>query len=115
MKKNILKLSIILLLIAISNYYSAYITIFVDGLMLRYEFESKSGDFKYIAIPAKGQDVELMERHYDMYLKKNLDKKREKIYRTFRANPLKFWKWYFYLNSDLYNYPYKKTNTNTNE
>ena len=106
MKKTILSATIIAL-IAVSNYYSGYIRLYVDGLNPLYKFENESGDFRFTAIPAKGLNVKVMENSYNMYLKENPDKKNEKIYRTFRSNTLKFWNWYYYSVSDLYKYEYK--------
>jgi len=107
MKKLVFTI-IIFAIIAVSNYYSGYIIFRTEGLFQYYHFQSESGDFQFRAMPSKGRDLEMMERRYQSFLEKNPDKKREKIYRTFRANPLKFWKWYYYLTDKMYQFDYKK-------
>ena len=106
-KRNFLKSIIILAIIGISNYYSNVIRLYTEGLNTTYYFETKSGDFQYLTRPGKGNGLDALELKYQTYVKKKGIKK-EKLYRTFRMNLFKFWNWYYYTQSDLYKYEYKK-------
>jgi len=53
----------------------------------------------------------MMMRQYESHLKSK-GTEREKIYRTFRMNPLKFWKWNNYSKNELYQYDYKRRRKN---
>lgn len=98
----------ILIMVGISNYFSAYINVYTEGIGKQYHFESESGDFECNVIPSKSRDVDLMIRQYENHLQQAGTQK-ETLYRTFKPNPLKIWNWYRYLNNPLYQYEYKRS------
>ncbi len=97
------------LLIFYSNKYSSYIKVYTEGLFVSYHFETKDCQFRFMIIPSKGRDIQLMEKKFEDYIKdNNLSKDNVILYRTFRRNPLKFWLWHEYYNHDIYmKYDYK--------
>lgn len=105
--RKLLGVFLILVIIAVSNYYSAYINIFTEGIGKEYHFETESGEFQFTAMPSKGRDTKMMMRQYENHLKKEGTEK-ETIKRTFKGNPLEFWNWYKYSTSELYQYEYKR-------
>jgi hypothetical protein len=71
-----------------------------------YYYSSADGGFAFGEFPAKGLDLNVMERQWALYRMKKqpLD---TNIYRNFAINPLKFWLWKDYLLHERYKYPYK--------
>ncbi|MGZ5244221.1 MAG: hypothetical protein ACXWEY_12065 [Bacteroidia bacterium] len=107
MKKGVFIIGVLLVL-AFSNYFAGIINIFTGDLMASYKYETQNEEFEFIAIPAKGRDIEMMKRQFAAFKTENPELKDLKIYRTFIRNPLRFWKWYEYLTNEKYNYDYKK-------
>lgn len=106
-KLKIVALIAIAGIIVISNIYPTYFVLRIDGIFPHYNFQSENGDFKFTAIPAKGRDIDMMNRKYDRYVNKHGIKKGE-LYRTFRVNPFKFWNWYHYATNEYYQYKFKR-------
>lgn len=82
-----------------------------------YHYTTKDGNFQFDALPAKGGDIDIMQRSWQEYKKTNHPTDTI-IYRTFAINPLKFWLWRDYLTSPRYKYLYlnpDKINKNENE
>ena len=78
---------------------------FLEGdFMPRYEYQTKSGDFKEFLIPGKGRDLEYLHRSIKDFEKKS--NKELVIYRTFQKNHFKYWNWYHYYSNEYYQFPY---------
>lgn len=97
----------ILALVALGNVFSAYIRVLTEGPGIIYTFETQSAAFQYAIGPEQEPEIARMEREFEKYLRLNPEGSGQRLYRTFRAKPWKFWNWYHYLTSDLYDYPYK--------
>ncbi len=79
-----------------------------------YIFQSSDGDFKYYKIESKSGSIPDLEKRFKQYLgNRNLNRKGDilkdkKIYRTFKKEFYKFWRWREYLIRPRYKYPYRK-------
>ncbi len=73
-----------------------------------YNFETKNGNFKYVVIPQKGRDLEMMKHAFILYRHDNPSTVDTVLYRTFKPNYLKFWNWHGYATNELYSYEFKK-------
>ena len=70
-----------------------------------YHYTTKDRKFQFYEFPAKGRDLEMMNRAWEGY--KNMNHPTDiVIYRTFAINPLKFWQWRDYFTNPRYQYPY---------
>ena len=88
------------------------VRVFFEGAVVNYCFETKNSEFEFVVTPSKGRGVDMMERSFSSFLIDNPQTGDKIIYRTFTRNPIKFWNWYFYMTSDLYEYDLKATNHN---
>jgi len=77
-----------------------------------YHFQTQTGNFEFTAVPSKGRDVEMMERRILQYEAEN--NIQITVYRTFKKNYLKFWRWGEYRSSPLYRYEYIRRTMDTN-
>ena len=105
MNKTKIVLLFAAVVILLSNLFP--VRLLIEPIIRPYEFETSNSEFVFTTVPAKERDTDLMERHFQDYLKNNPQTTDTVIYRTFKRNPLKFWNWRFYLTSDLYKYPVK--------
>jgi hypothetical protein len=109
MNKKIIKVLIIFSAITVlSNYYSAYINVFTEGLFKTYLFQTEKAEFEFRTMPSKGRDIEMMELHFKNFKKQNSFNSNLELHRTFKRNPLKFWNWFDYLTNKRYDYNYQK-------
>lgn len=107
--KKIIGIGLFLTFIITSNYYSyVYIGLIDGGISKRYKFETFDGKHQFLTLPSKGTDIKTMEERFDMFCDKNTQYKKTELYRTFRRNPLKYWRWYEFLTHPRYKYEYKK-------
>lgn len=107
-KKQVFILSTFLGILIFSNVFSAYINAFSKGLFQSYLYQTENAEFEFLALPAKGRDIETMERQFLRFKESNPKYSSLKIHRTFKRNLFEFWNWYFYMNSELYDFPYQK-------
>lgn len=101
MKNKLIVFLVILVIIA--NVLNSLLNF--DGLFKSYHFQSKNKEFEFLVIEGKGRNIDMMNRNFEVF-KKNNQIDEPKIYRTFERNAFKFWKWYEYLNDEIYSYPY---------
>lgn len=100
-------LAAVLAIIAASNIVSAYLYTLTESTPVLYAFETRSAEFEFVVDPGGGTDVALMEAEFRKFLHLNPQTPDRELFRTFERNPWKFWNWYRYLTSELYDYPYK--------
>lgn len=76
----------------------------------QYVFQNSNGDFKYYIIESKSGNVKDLELKFIMYSGNRKDNSfpDDKIYRTFKKEFYKFWRWREYLFLPRYKYPYKE-------
>lgn len=112
MKKTVKRIFLLILLVSfitLSNYYSYVYVLFGDGgISKRYKFETFDGKHQFLTMPSKGTDIKTMERRFASFCEKNLQYENTQLYRTFRRNPLKYWRWYEFVSHPRYKYTYKK-------
>lgn len=77
-----------------------------------YHFQTRTGDFEFVAVPSKGRDTDAMKRRIARYEAEH--NTQITVYRTFKKNYLKFWEWDQYRNNPLYRYGYMKRTTDEN-
>ncbi|MTI87582.1 MAG: hypothetical protein FH748_06390 [Balneolaceae bacterium] len=77
----------------------------IDGLLTHYYYTTENHNFEFTEIRGK-RDLEIMDRSFNDYLEENPGTQDTTIYRTFRFNPLKVWKWRDYLTHPRWDYPY---------
>jgi len=107
-KKRIIILTIISVIIILSNIFSGFINVFSEGLFKSYLFQTEKAEFQFMTMPSKGRNIEMMERQFSNFKEKHPEYSNLQLYRTFKRNPLKFWNWYDYLTNDRYYYGYQK-------
>ncbi|HZV68579.1 MAG TPA: hypothetical protein VFG10_03515 [Saprospiraceae bacterium] len=73
-----------------------------------YNFETKNGYFKDAVIPEKGRDLDHMKYAFARFKEENPGTIDTVLYRTFKLNYLKYWKWHDYATKELYQYEFKK-------
>jgi hypothetical protein len=93
------------------NLISAYLRTLATGPGVIYNFETKNAEFEFLVNPAGGTDIQRMEEEFQKFLSRHPNSSDRQLYRTFERNPWKFWNWYYFLTSDLYQYPYKDLDT----
>ncbi|MCZ4694502.1 hypothetical protein DWB61_05555 [Ancylomarina euxinus] len=107
--KKIIGIGLLLSFIITSNYYSyLYIGLIDGGISNRYKFETFDGKHQFLTMPSKGTDIKTMERRFASFCEKNPQYENTQLYRTFRRNPLKYWRWYEFVSHPRYKYTYKK-------
>lgn len=99
MKHKISILISIIIIICISNYLNRF-------SIKSYQFVNEDQSFNYVVIPYKERTIEMMENSYQEF--KNNSSTNGTLYRAFRKNYFKFWKWYEYTNNKVYDYNYLK-------
>lgn len=95
-----------MVLLVLSNAFSGFINVFVEGIGKRYTYQTANNEFSFMLTPSKGGDVEMMEREFILFKKLKPGNEHLVLYRTFERDPLKFWNWYSYLADNRYDYPY---------
>ncbi len=70
-----------------------------------YHYSTKDGKFQFDEFPAKGTDLNMLQRRWQHYREINHPSD-TLIYRTFAINPSKFCLWRDYFTSARYKYPY---------
>lgn len=93
--------------ILVSNIFSAYVRALFEEPYLIYAFETRNAEFRFILNEEQGMDQERMQREFQKFLQLHPRTGDRELFRTFEIEPWKFWNWYFYLESDLYAYPFK--------
>lgn len=111
--KRILKRFFLLVLlfsfiIASNNYSYKYIGLLDGGIFKQYKFETLDGKHQFITMPSKGTDIKTMERRFAHFCEEHLEYENTQLYRTFRRNPLKYWRWYEFFTHPRYQYKFKK-------
>jgi hypothetical protein len=94
--------------ILVSNIFSVYIRTLLEEPYLIYAFETRNAEFRFIVDEEEGMDQDRMQREFQKYLQLHPGMEDRQLFRTFEMKPWKFWNWYHYLESDLYEYPYKQ-------
>lgn len=79
-----------------------------------YNFTSSNGTFNESIYPSKGEDEDYLLLKFETWKNSNISYKNQKMYRTFKKNYLKFWKWKEY-NLYVYKYPYINLRKNSEE
>ncbi len=106
-RKQIKILLVIIGILVLSNFLSGYINIFTEGLFRNYLYQTENAEFEFTTMPAKGRDIEMMERQFSDFKNSNPEFEELELHRTFKRNPSKFWNWYTYLTSPVYHYGYQ--------
>ncbi len=101
-----IKIGFIVLVVTVLLSNILPVRLFIEGLFIRYHFETKNSEFQYTLIANKDK-VEGMKNLFKEFLKNNPQTNDTVLYRTFKRNPLKFWNWRFYMTSDMYDYKLK--------
>lgn len=115
-RKLTIVLTFLISFIIISNTYSHIYIGFLDGgISKRYHFETYDGIHKFTTMPGKGLNVQSMEYGFVNFCKENPEYLNTKLYRTFRRNPLKYWRWYEFVTHPRYKYKYKQPSKNNFE
>ncbi len=99
-------------IILAGNLLSAIFHTLTEGPAVIYTYETRNAEFQYTVDPAGGPDVATMEREFRKFLSVNPTSADRELYRVFERDPWKFWNWYHYLTSELYDYPYKEPAAN---
>ena len=108
MKRKQLKISLIIIgILILSNFLSGYINIFTEGLFRTYLYQTENAEFEFTTMPAKGRDIEMMERQFSYFKETHPEYAKLKLNRTFKRNPIKFWNWHSYLTDEMYDYEYQ--------
>lgn len=107
-KKSINLLTIVSVIVILSNIFSVYINAFTEGIMKSYLFQTEKAEFEFWTMPSKGRDIEMMEGFFTSFKDAHPEYSDLKLYRTFKRNPLKFWNWYVYLTNERYAYEYQE-------
>ena len=108
MKKKRLKTPIILFaILLLSNIFSGYINFFSEGLFETYLYQTENAEFEFTTMPAKGRCIEMMKRQFSHFKETHPEYQDLKLFRTFKRNPLKFWNYYSYLTSEMFQYDYQ--------
>jgi hypothetical protein len=94
------------------------INIYHDKIIIMrwYSFENREGTYSTSIMPAKGLDEEWMYLSYAHWrIEQGKSEDTDTIlYRTFKRDYLKFWKWSEYMTNDLYEYPFKEPKADVN-
>lgn len=99
MKTIFITLFIILVLVLANLFNNVYPTLKV------YHFQTKDGNFEFILIPSKGRDEKMMTNAFIKWRTESQEHSNKKLYRTFKKNYFKIWKWYEYT-KHIYYYEY---------
>jgi hypothetical protein len=108
-QRNLLILAV--LLIVFSNLFSPYINVFAVGLFPTFHYQTENAEFEFTAMPSKGRDIEMMERHFQTFKNSIPNGEQQQLFRTFKRNPFMFWNWYSYMTSDIYDYDYQRASS----
>lgn len=111
--KKIIFVFCILVFISLSNCFSFVYIVFLDGgIHKKYVYETYDGKEQFVTMPGKGRDCKSMELVFVRYCKKHETYTGTQLYRTFKINPLKYWRWYEFVTHPRYKYPYKRVGKN---
>jgi hypothetical protein len=107
MKKALVKTCIVILaILAIPNLFPVLFLPFTVEIGRVYTFQTKLNEFTFEAIPSKGMGLPIMEKRFNSFLSENPMTSDTILYRTFKRDWSKFWKWRAYLNDEKYKYKY---------
>lgn len=98
-----------IVVVLVLNFFPALpVYLWIEPLMQTYHYSAADGEFEFRETTGKGRDLEMMQLQFESFRKNNSNLVQDTtIYRTFRMNPLKVWKWREYLIHPRWNYPYK--------
>lgn len=98
-KKWMYSIGILLLLIVVTNFFPLVpLFLGLEPIINIYEYSNKDGTFTFREYPEKGRDLEMMERNFERFIRNTGSSSSNNIlYRTFKINYFKFWKWKEYL------------------
>lgn len=71
-----------------------------------FNFQTQNKEFEYRCVPTKGSGVLEMEKAFTLFKNENPQHKDLVLYRSFKKQWWKCWKWREYVSSDVYNHPY---------
>ena len=72
----------------------------------RINFQTRNGEFKFMAMPSKGRDHLMMERRFESYRLENKELTDTILYRTTPINYFRISKWCWYKGAPEWQYPY---------
>jgi len=101
MKRKIIIIIIALFILIISNIANMFLTF---GKW--YVFSTENEECVLATIPTMGRDTKYLNRNFKRFKKEHPEYKDLVLYRTFKMELWKFWKWYEYYIRDEYRYPY---------
>ncbi len=78
----------------------------IGGILEHYYYATEDRQFEFTEISGK-RGLDVMQRSFNDFQSENPSTQDTTIYRTFRLNPLKVWKWREYLTHPRWDYPYK--------
>lgn len=104
MKKYVLILVCIVGIIAVSNTPHAKVFVY-EGLFVHYHFQTKSGEFETVLISNKQRDS-IVKKRFERFKANNPEFNQLVLYRTFKKNCWKFWKWSEFQYREIYEFPY---------
>jgi len=97
----------VILLLTISNLLNQPTSLLTEGIGKGYTFETYDGKYKFTHVPSKGSQIKSIEMRFTRLINDKPEYKQTTLFRTFKRQPFKFWKWYEYLFDEKYSYPYK--------
>lgn len=105
--RRVIVLSVVVVILILSNFHSGCINAFTGGLGKSHFFQTEEAEFQFCTMPAKGRDLEMIQDQFATFQKENPEYSTLQLQRTFKRNPLQFWNWYSYCTDDIYDFEHQ--------
>jgi hypothetical protein len=109
-KRYLLVFAALVAVILVSNLPAArlvYVRLGVEPIIRSYPYVSGDGQFDEFEVPEKGRNLTMVEAHFADY-KERTRQPGLILYRSFRPNWWRFWKWREYCSHPRWAYPYRE-------